>query len=86
MVSAAISAGAVDLKNRTTLDDTLDEFSCHGVGGIVGMILTAIKRPYPHPSKRYPRSPAHRADADDAGAGGATILISLRLSSFAGSG
>ena len=42
VVSAAISAGAVDLKNRTTLDDTLDVFPCHGVGGIVGMILTAI--------------------------------------------
>jgi Amt family ammonium transporter len=42
VVSAAISAGAVDLKNRTTLDDTLDVFPCHGVGGIVGMILTAV--------------------------------------------
>jgi Amt family ammonium transporter len=42
VVAAAISAGAVDLKNRTTLDDTLDVFPCHGVGGIVGMILTAV--------------------------------------------
>ncbi len=41
-MSAAISAGAVDLKNRTTLDDTLDVFPCQGVGGIVGMVLTAI--------------------------------------------
>ena len=40
--AAAISAGAVALKNRTTLDDTLDVFPCHGVGGIVGMIMTAI--------------------------------------------
>ena len=24
------------------LDDTLDVFACHGVGGIMGMILTAI--------------------------------------------
>ena len=42
MVLAAISADAVDLKNRTTLDDTLDVFPCHGVDGIVGMVLTAI--------------------------------------------
>ncbi|MDB5236415.1 MAG: ammonia channel protein [Hymenobacter sp.] len=40
--AAAISAWAVALKNRTTLDDTLDVFPCHGVGGIVGMILTAV--------------------------------------------
>lgn len=24
------------------IDDTLDVFACHGVGGIMGMILTAI--------------------------------------------
>ncbi|GAA3993276.1 ammonium transporter [Hymenobacter antarcticus] len=40
--AAAVSAWAVALKNRTTLDDTLDVFPCHGVGGIVGMILTAV--------------------------------------------
>ena len=40
--AAAVSAWAVALKNRTNLDDTLDVFPCHGVGGIVGMILTAV--------------------------------------------
>ncbi|MFC7666497.1 ammonium transporter [Hymenobacter humi] len=40
--AAAISAWAVAMKNRTTLDDTLDVFPCHGVGGIVGMIMTAV--------------------------------------------
>ncbi|HEX8547187.1 MAG TPA: ammonium transporter [Cytophagaceae bacterium] len=29
-------------KTKTQLDDTLDVFPCHGVGGIVGMIFTAI--------------------------------------------
>nr|MBP9926535.1 ammonium transporter [Cyclobacteriaceae bacterium] len=29
-------------KQQTSLDDTLDVFPCHGVGGIVGMILTAV--------------------------------------------
>ena len=42
VVAAAASTAAVALKNRTTLDDTLDVFPCHGVGGIVGMVLTAV--------------------------------------------
>ncbi|TPG64530.1 ammonium transporter [Hymenobacter nivis] len=42
VVAAAVSAFAVDLKSRTNLDDTLDVFPCHGVGGIVGMVLTAV--------------------------------------------
>ncbi|MEO0042135.1 MAG: hypothetical protein RL329_1583 [Bacteroidota bacterium] len=28
--------------HKTGLDDTLDVFPCHGVGGIVGMLLTAV--------------------------------------------
>lgn len=27
---------------RTSIDDTLDVFPCHGIGGIVGMILTGV--------------------------------------------
>ena len=41
-VAALVSNLAVYYKQRTTLDDTLDVFPCHGVGGIVGMILTAV--------------------------------------------
>jgi Amt family ammonium transporter len=33
---------AVHLRTRSTLDDTLDVFPCHGLGGIVGMILTGV--------------------------------------------
>ncbi len=40
--AALVSNLAVYYKNRTSLDDTLDVFPCHGVGGIVGMILTAV--------------------------------------------
>ena len=29
-------------KRLKKVDDTLDVFACHGVGGIMGMILTAI--------------------------------------------
>ena len=41
-ISAIISNLAVRAKNRSSLDDTLDVFPCHGVGGIVGMILTGV--------------------------------------------
>jgi ammonium transporter, Amt family len=40
--AAIVSNLAVYYKQRTTLDDTLDVFPCHGVGGIVGMILTGV--------------------------------------------
>lgn len=40
--SAVISNLAVHWKSRTEVDDTLDVFPCHGVGGIVGMILTGV--------------------------------------------
>lgn len=30
------------LRTKSTLDDTLDVFPCHGVGGMVGMIMTGI--------------------------------------------
>jgi ammonium transporter, Amt family len=41
-VAAIISNLAVDVKRRYLLDDTLDVFPCHGVGGMVGMILTGV--------------------------------------------
>ncbi len=40
--ASIISNLAVSWKTRSTLDDTLDVFPCHGLGGIVGMILTAV--------------------------------------------
>lgn len=40
--SAVISNMAVNWKSKSQLDDTLDVFPCHGVGGILGMIFTAL--------------------------------------------
>ena len=40
--ASIISNIAVHLKSKSTLDDTLDVFPCHGLGGIVGMIATSI--------------------------------------------
>ena len=42
ILASGVSFLAVLLKNKTTLDDTLDVFPCHGVGGIVGMLATAL--------------------------------------------
>lgn len=41
-LAAIISNWAIHLKNKTQIDDTLDVFPSHGVGGIVGMLLTAV--------------------------------------------
>lgn len=40
--ASIVSNVVVYWKTKTQLDDTLDVFPCHGVGGITGMILTAI--------------------------------------------
>lgn len=41
-VAALVSNIAVHIRTQSSLDDTLDVFPCHGVGGISGMILTAV--------------------------------------------
>ncbi|MDN3694186.1 ammonium transporter [Chryseobacterium tructae] len=41
-ISAIVSNLMVNWKALNKIDDTLDVFACHGVGGIMGMILTAI--------------------------------------------
>ncbi|NUO79315.1 ammonium transporter [candidate division KSB1 bacterium] len=41
-IASLISNYAVHLKTKATLDDTLDVFPCHGVGGTVGMIATGV--------------------------------------------
>jgi Amt family ammonium transporter len=41
-VASIISNWAINFKNKTGIDDTLDVFPSHGVGGIVGMLLTAV--------------------------------------------
>ncbi|MCL4151752.1 UNVERIFIED_CONTAM: hypothetical protein GTU68_058648 [Idotea baltica] len=42
VAGAIVSNIVVYYKNKTGIDDTLDVFPCHGVGGIVGMILTGV--------------------------------------------
>ncbi|MRG46738.1 ammonium transporter [Chitinophaga sp. SYP-B3965] len=41
-VAAIVSNIVVHYKNKSAIDDTLDVFPCHGVGGMVGMLLTGV--------------------------------------------
>jgi Amt family ammonium transporter len=41
-IAALISNVVVHWKAKTSLEDTLDVFPCHGVGGLVGMIMTGL--------------------------------------------
>ena len=40
--ASVVSNLAVHWKSKSTLDDTLDVFPCHGVGGMFGMLATGI--------------------------------------------
>jgi Amt family ammonium transporter len=42
LVASVISNVAVHWRSRSSLDDTLDVFPCHGVGGMVGMVMTGV--------------------------------------------
>lgn len=42
IIAAFASHYAMQLRNRTQIDDALDVFACHGVAGIVGALLTGV--------------------------------------------
>lgn len=42
VIAAMVSNIAVYIKSKSSLDDTLDVFPCHGIGGMVGMLMTGI--------------------------------------------
>ncbi|MEO6524388.1 MAG: ammonium transporter [Mucilaginibacter sp.] len=42
IVAAVASNLMVIWRSKTSIDDTLDVFPCHGVGGMVGMLLTGV--------------------------------------------
>jgi ammonium transporter, Amt family len=42
IVAAIVSNIMVEWRTKTSIDDTLDVFPCHGVGGMVGMFLTGV--------------------------------------------
>ncbi|MBC7531286.1 MAG: ammonium transporter [Oligoflexus sp.] len=40
--AAIVSQTVVYLKSKSGVDDTLDVFACHGIGGVMGMLLTGV--------------------------------------------
>jgi ammonium transporter, Amt family len=42
VIASTVSNVVVNWKTQTALDDTLDVFPCHGVGGMVGMLMTGV--------------------------------------------
>jgi Amt family ammonium transporter len=42
VIAAVISNIAVYYRSKSRLDDTLDVFPCHGIGGMVGMLMTGL--------------------------------------------
>jgi ammonium transporter, Amt family len=42
MISSVVSNMMVEWRTKTSIDDTLDVFPCHGVGGMVGMLFTGV--------------------------------------------
>lgn len=42
VIGSLVSNIAVSIKQKSKLDDTLDVFPCHGLGGMVGMLLTGV--------------------------------------------
>src|SRR5277367_4996028 len=40
--AAVVSNVAVHYRSKSRLDDTLDVFPCHGIGGMVGMLMTGL--------------------------------------------
>jgi len=42
LFASVVSNMAAHWKSKSTLDDTLDVFPCHGVGGMVGLVCTGI--------------------------------------------
>jgi Amt family ammonium transporter len=42
VICAMISNFAIELRSRSRLDDSLDVFSCHGLAGIAGALLTGV--------------------------------------------
>lgn len=42
VLSSVVSNLMVEWRTKTSIDDTLDVFPCHGVGGMMGMLLTGV--------------------------------------------
>src|SRR5256885_8044810 len=41
-LAALVSYTAIQIRAKTLLDDSLDVFSCHGLAGVAGALLTGV--------------------------------------------
>ena len=92
VIASAVCYGALQLFGRTKIDDTLDVFACHGVGGVVGALLTGVfatKAINPagadgllagNPAQLIPQAVAILTTAVFAMAGTAVIMFALKYS------
>jgi ammonium transporter, Amt family len=64
-VAAIVSNLAVYIKSKSRLDDTLDVFPCHGIGGMVGMLMTGV----------FASKAIYAAGADGAAYGGFSFFL-----------
>lgn len=65
LIASAACYGALHLFGKTKIDDTLDVFACHGVGGVVGALLTGV----------FAEKALNPAGADGLIAGNAGLLL-----------
>lgn len=66
VIASTVCYGALQLFSRSKIDDTLDVFACHGVGGVVGAILTGV----------FATTSVNPAGADGLLAGNPQLLVS----------
>lgn len=66
MIASGVCYCSLQLIGKTAIDDTLDVFACHGVGGVVGALLTGV----------FAVKSVNEAGADGLLAGNYQLLIS----------
>ncbi|MEQ1646460.1 MAG: ammonia channel protein, partial [Pyrinomonadaceae bacterium] len=64
-IASGVCYGSLQLFAKTKIDDTLDVFACHGVGGVVGALLTGV----------FAVKSVNPAGADGLLAGNASLLL-----------
>jgi len=91
LLATLVSYTGVELLKRTRIDDTLDVFACHGLGGVTGSLLTGVFATtgvnpagadgllYGNPGLLGVQALSVLAAAALAAAGTSAILLALRL-------
>jgi len=74
VISSVVSNLMIEWRTKTSIDDTLDVFPCHGVGGMVGMLLTGV----------FASSKVNSAVVDNGLIYGETKLFTVHLIAMAG--